>query len=260
MNTSINALWLTVSPHLKRFDQRLMGALAEKRALRCWEYQQTVDEPCCLDPAVTLLHDYLKQEPQPMHLLGHGVSGLVGLMYARRFPHRVRSLTLLSVAASLSHTWHAHYYAMRELLPCSRSMVLAQMARLMFGPQRPGRAKALVGVLARDLDTSLTLHSLARRSRLANGDVRPPLLVGYGGYDTLIDPQTQQDWLTWMKPTDELWSCQGGRHFFQYEYPQATAEQIVAFWHRTEQRNQLVAATARSEQRYSHPQGSQLLD
>lgn len=230
MNMPTEALWLSVSPYLKRFDHRLMEQLTQQVPLRCWEYQQSADEPCCLETAITLLHDYLKSQPQPVHLLGHGMSGVVGMAYASRFPHRVKSLTLLSVAASPAHTWHAHYYAMRDLLPCGRSMVLAQMARLMFGPQRPARAKALVGMLTRDLDTSLALHSLVHRSTLANGRLSPPLLVASGSYDILIDPQTQQDWLTWIKPEDRLWVCAGGRHFFHYEYPQTTAHEVLRFW------------------------------
>lgn len=248
MNAPTQALWLTVSPHLKRFDQRLMGQLAAQTPLHCWEYHQSTDEPCCLETAVTLLQDHLKSQSQPVHLVGHGISGIVGMLYASRFPHRVKSLSLLSVSARLANTWHAHYYATRELLPCSRTVVLAQLARMMFGPQRPGRAKALVAALARDLDTSLTPHSLGHRSTLANGAIQPPLLVASGSYDILIDPQTQQDWLTWMKPEDRLWNCLGGRHFFHYEYPQTTAQEITAFWHHVERHKAALASIGLTQQ------------
>lgn len=225
-----HALWLSVSPHLKRFDQRLMGQLARTSSLACWEYQQGADEPCSIEIAVTLLHDYLKQQSQPYHLLGHGISGIVGFIYASRFPHRVKSLTLLSVAAPLSHTWHAHYYATRELLPCSRGMVLAQMARLMFGPQPPALAKAIVRLLAKDLDSSLTPHSLFYRSSFGGNSLQCPLMVALGAHDLLIDIKSQQQWQATMGAADRLWQCSQGRHFFHYDYPSRVAEQITAFW------------------------------
>ena len=47
--------------------------------------------------AVELLHDFLTWRVRPLHLISHSTSGLVGLMYARRYPHKVSSLGLLAV-------------------------------------------------------------------------------------------------------------------------------------------------------------------
>ena len=105
MNHQYNALWLSVSPQLQRFDQRLLQRLIKTTAVRQWNYRQTSDEPCCLETCLVLLHDYLKQQDQPMHLLGHGMSGIAGLLYARRHPERVASLTLLSVGANPTISW-----------------------------------------------------------------------------------------------------------------------------------------------------------
>ncbi|NEQ34631.1 MAG: alpha/beta hydrolase [Leptolyngbya sp. SIO4C5] len=225
-----NTLWLTVSPHLRRFDQRLLGQLTQTATVRCWEYDQTEDEPCCLTTATTLLHDYVKQCDRPLHLMGHGISGLVGLLYARQYPHRVKSLTLISVGANPAISWHSHYYALRQLLPCSRSVVLGQIARLLFGAQTHKQAIALTRILTRDLDCSLAPHSLASNSVLVPGGIEPALLVCHGSHDVIIDPNMQSRWQAWLKPGDRLWSCPEGRHFFHHEYPQQTAAVMADFW------------------------------
>ena len=225
-----NVLWLTVGASLKRFDQRLLGQLIHQAEVRCWEYVQSEDEPCCLETAVTLLHDYLKQRARPMHLIGHGVSGAIGLIYARRYPQRVQSLTLLSVGANPAVSWHAHYYALRQFLPCSRAIILGQMARLMFGPQSHTVATALVKALAQELDRGFAPHSLASQTAIAPGGIEPPLLVCQGANDVIVDAHQQAQWQRWLKPGDRLWCCPEGKHFFHYDYPQRVAEQIFGYW------------------------------
>lgn len=224
------ALWLSVSPCLKRFDQRLLVHLAQKTQISCWDYAQTADEPCCLPIAVTLLHDYLKQCDRPVHLLGHGISGVVGLCYAQQYPQRVRSLTLISVGAHPAVSWHAHYYALRQLLPCRRDIILGQMARLLFGVQNTAAMNALVKLLQQDLDTQLTLHSLVQQTTLPTGGIEPPLLVCHGAHDVVVDSNTQVHWQNWLKTGDRLWQCPEGKHFFHYDYPQRVAQVIQDYW------------------------------
>lgn len=224
------ALWLSVSPCLKRFDQRLLVQLAQKSEIRCWDYAQTADEPCCLAIAVTLLHDYLKQRDRPVHLLGHGMGGVVGLRYAQQYPQRVKSLTLISVGANPAVSWHAHYYALRQLLPCRREIILGQMARLLFGVQSTAAMTALVQLLQQDLDHQLTLHSLVTRTVLNQGGIEPPLLVCQGSQDVIINSNPQGHWRDWLKPSDRLWHCPDGKHFFHYDYPSRLAQVIQTYW------------------------------
>ncbi|MBD2545128.1 MULTISPECIES: alpha/beta fold hydrolase [Planktothricoides] len=128
MSLSPDALWINVSPALEKFNRPLLKQLSAQTAIAKWEYSQTPDEPTSLEIAVDLLHDYLKDRQQPIHLLGHSTSGLLGLMYARRYPEKVRSrsvadatsLTLLSVGVHPAVDWQAHYYAQLQVLPCSR--------------------------------------------------------------------------------------------------------------------------------------------
>ena len=237
MTQKSSALWLTVSPHLKKFDQRLLCQLAKYTTVRRWEYYQTPDEPCCLETPVNALHDYFRRcdrtdaPPHQLHLLGHGLSGVIGLIYARRFPHRVKSLTLLSVGASPAINWHSQYYALRQLLPCSRDLVLAQMVRLLFAKQGRSLTQPLMQVLERDLDTGLALHSLVQRTEIAAGGIEPPLFLCMGEQDGIIDDLARERWQPYLKPSDRLWQCPQGNHFFHFDYPKPVVSAIRDYWH-----------------------------
>ncbi|MEM9979854.1 MAG: alpha/beta fold hydrolase, partial [Cyanobacteria bacterium P01_D01_bin.2] len=163
MSQHPSALWLTVSPALKRFDQRLLCRLSKRLSIARWEYMQTADEPCCLHIAIDLLHGYLQKHCSQtrVHLVGHGLSGVVAWLYAQRYPEHVRSLTLLSVNANPAVNWQAHYYALRQLLPCSSEIVLDKMVRMLFGSCSYDITRILIQILEQDIDTGLALHSLA---------------------------------------------------------------------------------------------------
>ncbi len=240
MKQEFDVLWLSVSPHLKCFDQRLLSQLITAAPIRRWEYCQTLDEPCCIKSVVEALHEYVSDRAAlekssghgdyKVHLVGHGVSGIVGLLYARRYPQQVASLTLLSVSAMPAVNWQAHYYALRQLLPCSREIILAQMTRLLFGQQPIRFAKALMQLLARDLDSNLTLHSLAHHTEIPPSGADVPLLVCNGQEDSIICAQKQALWHDWMKPGDRLWQCPEGHHFFHFQHPTVVANRIADHW------------------------------
>lgn len=230
MINTLDALWICTSPSLSYLDQPLLKELAQSITIANWEYQQSQDEPCLLQVAVTLLHDYLKTRSSPIHLLGHGMGGVVALTYASQFPERVRSLTLLSVANQPAITWHAHYYVQRQLFPCSRKRLLVHTAYSLFGYQMPRPEDRLLNALNRDLETSLCLHSLLGIAQLPQGGVSMPLLVCGSTTDAIVAPPAIQAWSHWLKPEDALWQCPDGRHFFHYFYPQLVAERILEFW------------------------------
>lgn len=230
MSEMVDALWLSVSPALKAFDRPLLKYLCQQVEIARWEYSQTLDEPMSLDIALFLLHDYLKHYDRPIHLLGHSTSGLLGLLYARRHPERVKSLTLLSVGVHPAVDWHAHYYAQAQLLPCGRTRLLTQMVRNLFGCQPKSMTQGLVNVLEQDLLTSLSPHTLFRRLSIPSGSASAPLMVCGGGDDVIVDRHQIHCWKDWMKSGDYLWICANGEHFFHYDHPEKTGDQILNFW------------------------------
>ncbi|MBE9075901.1 alpha/beta hydrolase [Romeria aff. gracilis LEGE 07310] len=229
MADSPDTLWLSASPYLKCLDRPLLQELCRRSKVYRWDYFQSMDEPCCLETALTLLHDYLSQTERPMHLVGHGISGVIGLLYARRYPERVSSLALLSVAGLPAVTWQAHYYQLRQILPCSRTVLLAHMVRLLFGVQPLAIAKHLTRLLEKELDAGLSLHSLYQRGQIAPGGVSVPLLVCCGQQDIIVAEEMRDRWRQWLKAEDRLWQCKNGQYFFHQRYAKAVGCEITMF-------------------------------
>jgi pimeloyl-ACP methyl ester carboxylesterase len=223
-------LWLSASPSLQSFNQPLLRYLSPHVRVAQWEYYQTLDEASSVENAVTLLDDYLQSYDTPIHLAGHGISGVIGLIYARLCPEKVRSLSLLSVAPQPAVTWHTHYYIQRQLMPCSQYQLLAQIARSLFGSVLPTPAKELVVRLDRDLELSPIPHSLFKLRELAKGGISQPLLVCGSNTDPIVDPQTLSGWLPWLKPDDSLRRIPEGHHFFQMAHPQQVGDELLNFW------------------------------
>jgi pimeloyl-ACP methyl ester carboxylesterase len=225
-----NALFLNVSPRFKNFDRPLSLYLSKYTTIAQWKYQQTLDEPTSLEVALTLLHDYLQNFDRPIHLLGHSTSGLLGLLYARRHPERVKSLTLLSVGVHPTIDWQAHYYATLKMLPCTREIILAQMVYNLFGYKRKSEISSWVEILKRDLETSLSPHTLFKRVSIPPAGVSVPMFVSGSRNDVIVDIHQLQGWKSWLKEGDRLWECPEGRHFFHYLNPHKVGDEIIDFW------------------------------
>lgn len=225
-----DVLWLNTSPSLRHFDQELVNQLSQTVRLGYWEYRQTLDEPSCLNTAVTLVHDYLKSHDKPIHLIGHSTGGLLGLMYAQKYPERVKSLTLLSVGVHPTVDWKAHYYVQLQLLPCSRQVLLEHTVETLFGYQKPTTRQRLMSMLDRDLIQSLSVHSLMQRMSMTPIPVSVPLMACGSEDDVIVDDQELQGWRSMLKPGDRVVQVPQGGHFFHHFFPQLIQDKILNFW------------------------------
>jgi pimeloyl-ACP methyl ester carboxylesterase len=225
-----DALMLSASPSLKGFNQPLMRHLSWRVTIAHWEYCQSQDEASSLEVALTLLHDYLKTSDHPIHLIGHGISGLVGLLYARRHPDRVKSLTLLSVGMHPAVDWQSHYHVHLKLLPCSRDTILMQMVYNLFGYQSRPIAQDLVKILEQDLCNSLSPHTVYQSTSISPDTTAVPTLVCGSEDDIIITPHELMGWQDWLGKGDRIWKCPQGRYFFHYFHPQLVTRQLLNFW------------------------------
>jgi pimeloyl-ACP methyl ester carboxylesterase len=228
--SKFDVVWLNVSPSLKRLDQPLLRQLSADRQVLYWQYIQTMDEASSLEEAVRLLGEYLETIDRPVHLMGHGLSGVVGLMFAHRYPEKVRSMTLLAVSPEIATTWHAYYYLQRSLSLCSQTRVLAQMVHSLFGKQIPGSIHGVMHALEKDLDLAPSPHSLYRLGVLSKQLIEPPLLVCGGINDAIVPPSMLRKWIDLFKAGDTIWSCPMGQHFFHFLHAPLVAEQLLEFW------------------------------
>ena len=238
--TESSILWLSTSPSLKWIDLKLISRISQARPLYLWEFEQEADQGCDLNVVLDLLYEYLKLQQDknhnPIHIVGHGINGVVGALFARKHPELVRSLTLLSVGASLSCTWHAQYYAKRSFFEGTQLQTLMYLSQQLFGNAPPYNVRQLASMFQEDLLQSPIPHSLFDVQALPKGGTKVPTLYCGGEYDTITDAHSVHDWEPWMKPFDDLWICPRGRHFFHHEFPMETAHVIEQFHRRLEQR------------------------
>ncbi len=230
MSYRCEALWVNTSASLQRFDQPLLQYLATSVGIARWAYRQTPDEPSDLEIPVQLLHEYLQQQDRPMHLVGHGTSGLVALLVARQFPEYVRSLTLLGVGYQASLDWIAHYYFHLKFLDCCREQIFYQLVTDLFGRQNPARHCYFRQILEQALATSPSPHSMIQTATVPKGGVSVPLMACRGTDDVVVDSLEIEGWREWLKESDRIYHCPHGRHFFHSTHPQLVGHQILDFW------------------------------
>ena len=232
-------VWINANSSFKCFDGRIVRYLSNQLPLAYWQYSQELDEASSLDVALTLLHDYLKSRSKPVDLIGHSTGGLLGLLYARQYPHKVRSLTVLGVGHNPAIDWQTHYYQMRKLLPCSQEILLARMVQMMFGNQNRRNVLSLVKILKQDLYSAPTAHSLYNLERINSFSVSMPLMVCGSDNDGIIDRPALDAWQDSLKETDLLWTNPLGHHFFHYFFPEQTGRQVMKFWQAVEMESTL---------------------
>lgn len=234
MFNKFDAVWISASPSLKDFDLPLQQYLSKYFQIASWEYiQDNFDESSCIEAAMDLLYDFfLKSELHQVHLIGHGLSGVIALLFAQKYPWRISSLTLLAVAPQPAITWHAHYYTQRSLfVNISRQKILLNIARSLFGGHRiPHPLHSLISALSQDLDTSPCMHSLFKIVDLPKEEVSVPLMICGSSTDPIVSRNTINNWKPYLKSKDVLWLSPNGYHFFHYFYPELVGNKIKKFW------------------------------
>ncbi len=230
MNNNCKFLWVNASPSFKQFHRRLLNSLAKVVEIEFWEYYQTPDESGSIDESVILLRAYLEYSNQPVHLIGHGIGGVIALSYARRYPAQIRSLTLLSVAAQPATTWHSYYYHRLRSSPYNRDRTLRSVASDLFPQTCVSHIHSLVDRLERDLLASPSSHSLFQSDFLSQGGVPMPLMVCGSREDPVITESGLYEWKSYLKSTDRMWLCPEGGHFFHHFHAEFIAYYIQQFW------------------------------
>lgn len=226
--SSPQIVWLNTSSSLQCFAQPLLAHLSHQFTVAQWNYQQNPDEGCSFDDAIFQLHQYLVSLGQPVHLIGHSTAGLLGLLYARRYPTNVKSLILLAVGSDAAVDWQAHYYSHRPLL--SREKILTAMVYNLFGYQNQQCLQSLMSLLEKDLESSLSPHSLFQQLSVPPSSVPVPLMIYGSKDDIIVEFDALKKWQPWLKAGDCLFACAEGRHFFHFFQAPLVGEQILNFW------------------------------
>ncbi|NCO76484.1 MAG: alpha/beta hydrolase [Cyanobacteria bacterium] len=223
-------IWLNTNRYLLRFNLPIIKYLSNFVNIAHWEYQQNEDEGTSLDVAIKLLDDYLSLINKPVHLVGHSTCGLLGLWYAHKYPEKVKSLSILGVGVNPAFDWVSYYYMMRSNLSCSKEVILARLAKHLFGYQNPYYQKAFVKLLERALLYSLSPHSLYQRFNLPMGTISQPLMICGSKNDQIVCWEEMERWQCHLKPEDYLWQCPTGEHFFHHFQYKLLAEEMIKFW------------------------------
>ena len=246
-------VWINANPSFKYFDSRIVRYLSKQVPIAYWEYAQNQDEASSLAIALTLLHDYLKSNSEPVNLIGHATGGLLGLLYARKHPRRVKSLTLLGVGCNPAIDWQTHYYKMRKLLPCSQDILLARMVQMMFGHQSQSKTANLTKILEKDLYTAPTGHSLYQLDRIEPGGAPMPMLICGSADDGIVEEPALQGWADYLKDGDAIWTNSMGHHFFHYFFPEKTGTEVIKFWQGVETSAKAVSPESRKLEETCYP-------
>ncbi len=224
-------LWISTSPSLQCFHRRLIGLLDQEFPLKYWEYSQTPDGPGSLAEALNLLHDFVQTSAQPLHIIGHGLGGVLALHYARRYPGRVASVVLISVAAQPAITWQTYYYQQLSTICYQRDVVLQLVAGWISGIYCPRYVQNLANRLDQDLLAAPSDTSLLKRGHLfSQGGICPPLLVCGAVDDPVLMGSIFSEWQHYLKPGDQFWHQPTGGHFFHHDYAETMGTKVRDFW------------------------------
>ncbi|WP_114994346.1 alpha/beta fold hydrolase [Synechococcus sp. UW179A] len=223
-------LWIDLQPTLHCLNKRVAQLLSRSFAVQRWSFQHDLDESCSVQTVLELLRQTLVASSEPMHLVGHGISGTVACLFAEKYPDLVKSLTLLSVDTLSANHWSSHYLDMRSQLPTSRQAILSHLSSLLFSSNNSRSTEIVPCLLAKCLDTEFIQGSIVNQQTIKNLQTpEVPTLVLNGEFDFVVDINSHDRWSETLKSGDRYVCMKNGRHFFQFNQAQHAADLITAF-------------------------------
>ncbi|WP_231857166.1 alpha/beta fold hydrolase [Synechococcus sp. MIT S9509] len=223
-------LWIDLQPTLHCLNKRVAQLLSRSFAVQRWSFQHDLDESCSVTTVLDLLRQTLVASSEPMHLVGHGISGTVACLFAEKYPSLVKSLTLLSVDTLSVNHWSSHYLDLRSQLPTSRQAILSHLSSLLFSSNNARTGEILPCLLAKCLDTEFIQGSIVNQQTTKNLHApEVPTFVLNGEFDFVVDSNAHDRWSETLKSGDRYVCMKKGRHFFQFDQAQQVADLIIAF-------------------------------
>ena len=223
-------LWVDLQPSLYCLFKRTAQALGQRFMVKRWAFEHDLDESCNIEE----IHKYLKQTignaSSPVHLIGHGISGTITYQYAQKYPKNISSITLLSVDTNSTNQWTNYYQIMRSKLLCSRQYILSHLSSLLIDNQTEQVQNTMTKVLAKCLDNDFVHGSIIKSQSVENlSKIKIPALIINSSNDFVVNEQSHERWMHYLKPGDCYQNIAKGRHFFPFTEWIQTADMIAAF-------------------------------
>ena len=229
MKTS-KILWIDLQPSLYCLFKRTAQSLGQHFEVKRWSFEHDLDESCDVDIVHSLLRQTIDNSSNPVHLVGHGISGTIAYLYAQKFPKNITSVSVLSVDTHSTNQWTSHYQSMRSQLPCSRFHILSHLSSLLVNSNSEQVGKIVTRLLATCLDNDFVYGSIIKSQSIENiNKAKVPILVINGEKDFVVDEQSYDRWKNILKPGDCYQKIVNGRHFFPFTDWGKTSSIIESF-------------------------------
>lgn len=223
-------LWIDLQPSLYCLFKRTAQSLGQQFEVKRWSFEHDLDESCDIEIVHSLLKQTISNYSDPVHLVGHGISGTIAYLYAQKYPEYILSASVLSVDTHSMNQWTSHYHRMRSQLPCSRYHILSHLSSLIVNNDTEQVRNIVTRLLARCLDNDFVYGSIIKSQRIENvNKANVPILVINGEKDFVVDEQSYDRWKHYLKPGDCYRKIANGRHFFPFTEWSQTSNMIETF-------------------------------
>jgi 3-oxoadipate enol-lactonase len=170
------------------------------------------------------------------HFAGHSLGGMIGPAYARRYPHRVRSLGLYSTAAFRTAEDRSK---VKGVVAAMRAQGIAPVLETLrdrwftaeFAAKRPEVIeRRMQQVIDTDQAVFLSVFDIYAETEMAPwlGEIHHPCLVLTGENDGGCNPRLNRQ-IAAALPASELAILSGLRHAILLEAPERVAPPVLSF-------------------------------